>query len=172
LKPIASRQLKRDRPSNEAGFTLTELVAGLLVASALVIGLAEITRRYVSTTVRVKDIAADIRAIRLLDSLMAELERVDPGTLELTADRVSARVGSKEITATLGLPQNGARALQWSSPSTTRTLSLPAAARFQRTPDGAIALLGLPEEPPLAVSYPMRTTPFDCQFDTVIRDCR
>jgi hypothetical protein len=172
LKPIASRKPKRHRSADEAGFTLTELVAGLLVASALVMGLAEITRRYVSTTVRVKDIAADMRTVRLLDGLMAELERVDPDTLELTSDRVTARLGSEEITATLTLAQNGARALQWSSPSITRTLPLPATARFQQTPDGAIVLFGLPEEPPLAVSYPMRTTPFDCQFDTVIRDCR
>jgi hypothetical protein len=172
LKRIASRRHNNAKAESEAGFTLTELVAGLLVASMLIVGLADITRRYALTTVRVKDATADIRTARAVKGLMNELERIDPDSLTLSADRLTARAGSAEITVRLTPGQNGARRLEWSSPLISRTILLPAAARFALTPSGTITLLSAPGEPPLAIVTPVRTISFNCRFDTATRECR
>ena len=172
MKRIASLRRKARKTDNEAGFTLTELVAGLLVASMLIVGLADITRRYALTTLRAKDTMSEIRTARVVNGLMSELDRIDPSSLDLTPDGLTARVGSAEITARLSSKPDGSRELQWSSPGATRVLRLPREARFELTGFGAIVLVATPGEPPLGIAMPYRTVPFDCQFDTVSRTCR
>ncbi len=171
MKPTASHR-SNAKAGSEAGFTLTELVAGLLVASMLIVGLAEITRRYALTTVRAKEIASDIRTTRALKTFMLEFERIDPGSLELAPDRITASIGSDQVTATLALPQGKVRTLNLSGRQVIRDFTLPASSRFELTASGAISLLGDAGEPPLAIIAPARTAPSDCQFDAVIRDCR
>ena len=62
----------------DAGFTLVELIAGLLVASLLIAGIVDIVRQYATTTHRVRTIALDLRSRALADGLMAQLVRADP----------------------------------------------------------------------------------------------
>lgn len=174
MKPIASqpKTARSPRLDGEAGFTLTEMVAGLLVASMLIVGLADITRRYALTTMRVRDAGSEVRTAQIVGGLFSELKRIDPDSLELSSNRIEATLGSRPITARLEPPSNGARLLQWSSPAINRTVRLPQTARFELTPLGAILLVADPAEPPLAIVTPVRTAPFDCQFDTVTRACR
>jgi prepilin-type N-terminal cleavage/methylation domain-containing protein len=158
-------------PPNDAGFTLTELIAGLLVASLLLAGIVDIVRRYARTTEDVREAAYDIRAARLLDAMMDELARLDPGSLRLSPQAISGTVGGTSVTGKL-IREADATRLEWSSPAIERTLSLPAGTTYVQHPSGAI-LVTAPREPvPLAIALPRRTLPFDCQFDTVSRECR
>ncbi|MEY2758107.1 MAG: hypothetical protein RIR33_1885 [Pseudomonadota bacterium] len=158
-------------PSKDAGFTLTELIAGLLVASLLLAGIVDIIRRYASTTVEVKAAATDIRDQRLLDAMMDELVRLDPGSLRLTPLQIDGAIGGAPVSARLTREPDAMR-LQWSSPNLQRSLVLPRGATFSQLPSGAIAVIA-PETPtPLGLARPRRTLPFDCQFDTVSRTCR
>jgi hypothetical protein len=138
----------------------------------LIVGLAEITRRYTQTTVRLKEAAAEMRTERLLAGLMREFERADPGTLQVSPHRIAAEIGSREIHAELTPVPGGTLQLEWSSPAISRTLPMPRGAHFELTASGAIALEAAPDEPPLATATPLRTIPFDCEFDTVTRACR
>ena len=88
-------------PIGEAGFTLTELVAGLLVASMLLTGIVELTRRYATTSVRMQTTAENIANSRVLDAMMRSVERIDPGTLDVVPGRLSAEIGGDALTIDL-----------------------------------------------------------------------
>jgi len=163
--------MHKPAPRKDAGFTLTELIAGLLVASLLLAGIVDIIRRYASTTVEVKTAASDIRDQRLLDAMMDELVRLDPGSLRLTPLEIEGAIGGTPVSARLTRDPDAMR-LQWSSPNLQRSLVLPTGATFSQLASGAIAVIA-PETPtPLGLARPRRTLPFDCQFDTVSRTCR
>lgn len=155
----------------DAGFTLTELIAGLLVASLLIAGIVDIVRRYARTTSEVREAAADIRSARLLDAMMDELVRLDPGSLRVSPQDISGAIGGAPVTARLVREAKATR-LDWSSPATTRSISLAEGARFSQDVSGAIMLTAGNDPIPLALVIPRRTLPFDCQFDTVSRVCR
>lgn len=172
MKRIASPRPKRTMSPNDAGFTLTELVAGLLVASMLVAGLVDLTRRYALTSVRVKDAILDTRTSRLAQALMNQVERADPQTLVVTQAHLSAEIGEAHIEATLSDETRDHDLLTWTSPAINRTLRVPEGARFARTPAGAVVLQGAAGQPPLATITLDRQLPIDCQFDTITRECR
>jgi hypothetical protein len=172
LKPTAPHRARGARPTSQAGFTLTELVAGLFVASMLIVGLADITRRYAVTTVRMKEAAGDVRSTILLQAMMTDLERADAESLQLTVDTVSARIGASEVFGALKSGKGGGATLEWSGPSGDRSIALKHPVRFEQTPYGAVLLIRKTDQTVMAFAKPTRTAPFDCQFDTVTRDCR
>jgi len=163
--------MRKPAPRKDAGFTLTELIAGLLVASLLLAGIVDIIRRYASTTVEVKQAATDIRDQRLLDAMMDELVRLDPGSLRLTPQEIEGAIGGAPLRARLTREPDAMR-LEWSSPALQRSLVLPKGATFSQLPSGAIAIMAPQTSTPLGLAQPRRTLPFDCQFDTVSRTCR
>lgn len=169
MKLTASSRPPRSRAQGEAGFTLTEMVAALLVASMLVAGLAELTRRYATTMTRVRTMEAEARTVAGVRSLMGDLERIDPGSLALSSDRLEARIGDQAITGRI-LRSPDRTALSWTSPRQQREIDLPVGARFIEA--GPRIALGVSGELPLASVEPARDTPFDCQFDTISRTCR
>ncbi|MCF8508644.1 MAG: prepilin-type N-terminal cleavage/methylation domain-containing protein, partial [Hyphomonadaceae bacterium] len=65
--------MRKPRPKHDAGFTMVELIAGLMVATLLIAGIVDIVRRYARTTGEVREAASDIRSARLLDAMMTEL---------------------------------------------------------------------------------------------------
>jgi prepilin-type N-terminal cleavage/methylation domain-containing protein len=171
LKRIASRRRRKPEVDPEAGFTLTELIVGLLIASMLIVGLVELTRRFAQTSGDVRETVADTRANRSIDGLFALLARADPGELVVGPDRVEARLGSLEINVRLQASSNGV-VLDWQSPDLQRSIALPAGARFEQLPSGLI-LLRAPSSPaPIGMIRPERELPFDCQFGTVTLECR
>lgn len=171
MKRIASRRRHRPKVDPEAGFTLTELIVGLLVASMLIVGLVELTRRFAQTSGDVRETVADTRTNRSIDGLFAMLARVDPENLVVGADRVDARIGSLEVTIRLQTHPEGVT-LDWQSPDLQRSIALPAGARFEQQPSGLILLRTPASSAPIAMATPRRELPFDCQFDTVTLECR
>jgi hypothetical protein len=155
----------------EAGSTLTEVLVALIVAASLIAGLVEVSSRFASTSAHVRAGMANARAVRTAELLMQMVERSDPGSLEVRANRLTAHVGDAPITATLHQNSNETD-LEWSSASTARSARLGTHAHFERTPTGSVRLLNGPNEPPLAMATPMRDTPYDCRFDTISRVCR
>jgi hypothetical protein len=172
LKRTVSRPASSGKADADAGFTLTELVAGLLVASMLIVGIADITRRYALTTARVKEAAAEVRTALLVQSLLADLERADPDSIEISADHLSAAVGQEKIEAKLVRTGKATEHLEWTSPRISRSIRLPAGARLETNDTGAIILRAGPDAPPLAMVLPRRSIPFNCKFDTLVRKCR
>ena len=171
MKRIASPRRKKPTAHPEAGFTLTELIVGLLVASMLIVGLVELTRRYADTSGDIRSTVADARASRVLSGLFAMLERADPGTLVVTPDRVEARVGGKDVRIQLEASSRGA-SLSWRSPDFQRSIDLPSGARFERRSDALVVLRIPGAEIPIAMATPRRNLPYDCLFDTVTLECR
>jgi hypothetical protein len=53
-----------------------------------------------------------------------------------------------------------------------RTIKLPSPAQFESSTDGGVILRAGPDALPLAIVRPQRSVPFDCKFDTVVRECR
>jgi hypothetical protein len=137
----------------------------------LIVGIADVTRRYAATTARVKEAAAEIRAGTLVQNLLADLERADPTSIRLSADSLSATVGMETIDARL-VSKGTSKVVEWSSPRVSRSVRLPMNARFERTASGAIVVRTQPGAPPLAIVLPRRSVPFDCKFDTVARACQ
>ena len=163
--------MRKLRPNNDAGFTMVELIAGLMVANLLIAGIVDIVRRYARTTGEVREAASDIRSARLLDAMMTELARIDPGSLRLTAQSIDASIGGVAVTARL-VGEASATRFNWTSAATQRSISLAPGAKFEQLASGAIALTASGAPVPLAIAIPRRTLPFDCQFDTVSRVCR
>ncbi len=157
---------------DEAGFTLTELVAGLLVASMLLTGIVELTRRYATTSVRMQTTAEDTANARVLDAMMRSIERIDPGTLDVGPGRVSGEIGGDALTIDLQRPAVGDTQIDWKGPGVNRTLSIGGQLRFALHPSGLILLESDDGEQTLASVRPMRDAPIDCRFDTVSRTCR
>jgi hypothetical protein len=54
----------------------------------------------------------------------------------------------------------------------SRSIALPLGAHFVSLSSGAVAIVEKEDKPPIAIAIPRRTLPFDCQFDTVSRECR
>lgn len=171
MKRIVSPCHKRRTAHPEAGFTLTELIVGLLVASILVIGLVELTRRYADTSGDIRSTVADARASRIVGGLFEALERADPGTLVVTPDRVEARIGGKDVRMQLEASSHGA-SLSWHSPDIQRSIDIPSGARFERRSDALVVLRVPGAEIPIAMATLRRDLPYDCQFDTVTLECR
>lgn len=167
----ASLHSKRTQPTRDAGFSLTELIAGLLVASLLMAGLVEIIRRYARTTDTVRTTAAELRSTQVASGLLEDIERLDPGSLSVSRDRIEGMIGNNPLNAEI-VASATQTLLQWSSPRGERSVALPSGAHFQRLPSGAVALVTNDSSPPIALAYPRRTIPYDCQFDTVARECR
>lgn len=168
---IVSPLPERSQISRDAGFTLTELIAGLLVASLLMAGMVDIIRRYARTTEHVRSTTNELRAAILADAFFSEIERVDPGTLSVAPLEIRAKLGGEPLNGQI-VPSGTTAALRWSSPVASRSISLPRGAHFVRLPSGAVAVVGEKDAPPIAIAIPRRTLPFDCQFDTVSRECR
>lgn len=168
---IASPLPESATPSGDAGFTLTELIAGLLVASLLMAGMIDIIRRYARTTDDVRDASQELRVANLADAFLADIERVDPGTLSVRPQELEGKLGGAPIRGQI-VSSNGSALLQWMSPVASRVVPLPQDARFALLSSGDVAIVQGDGGPPLAIARPRRTLPFDCQFDTVSRECR
>lgn len=171
MKHIASPQRRKATTDKEAGFTLTELVVGLLVGSLLIVGLVELTRRYGQTTSDVRETVADARASRSIESVLTLLERADPGSLVVTSDRIEAKIGADQVSVGLQASPTSLT-LEWRSPDLNRSIDVPPGARFEQRPGGLILLLAPSSQTPIAMTMPRRELPFDCQFDTVTLECR
>lgn len=156
----------------QAGFTITEMIAGLLLAAVLLTGLIDITRRYAHSTGRVKEVAAKLRSDRLLHAALREAERADTGTLVATASSLSAKVGSNDFEAVLRRGGDGSHVLAIVSGASKQTFPVPRSTRFEKTPSGLVVLRSGENGAVLAVIDQKRTAPYDCQFDTVIGECR
>ena len=75
-RPIGLRPTRKPRPKHDAGFTMVEPIAGLLVATLLIAGVVDIVSRYALTTGEVREAASDIRSARLLDVMMTDTSRL------------------------------------------------------------------------------------------------
>ena len=168
---IVTPQPEPSRVARDAGFTLTELIAGLLVASLLMAGMVDIIRRYARTTDHVRSTTNELRATILADAFFSEIERIDPGTLSVEALDLRAKLGGEPVSGQI-VSSGTTTALRWSSPIASRSITLPRGAHFVRLPSGAVAIVSEEDAPPIAIAIPRRTLPFDCQFDTVSRECR
>lgn len=171
MKRIASRRRRKPEVDPEAGFTLTEMIVGLLVASMLIVGLVELTRRFAQTSGDVRETVANTRTNRSIDGLFALLARADPEDLVVGPDRIEARIGSQEVKVRLQAHSEG-MTLDWQSPDLRRSLALPPGASFEQRPGGLILLRTPASSTPIAMARPRRELPFDCQFDTVTLECR
>lgn len=171
MKRIASPRRRKAATKSEAGFTLIELIVGLLVGSLLIVGLVELTHRYGQTTSDVRETVADVRAGRSIESVLTLLERADPGSLVVTSDRIEAKIGSDQVSVGLQTSSSGLT-LEWRSPGLNRSIDVPSASKFEQRPDGLILLLAPSSQTPIAMTMPRRELPFDCQFDTVTLECR
>jgi prepilin-type N-terminal cleavage/methylation domain-containing protein len=159
-------------PGDDAGFTLTELVAALFVAALLIAGLAEITHRYAQGAVRAKAAISEAQTSRTAQALMSRFERIDAGSLEMSSSRLRARRGDAVVEARIYQGPDGRQRLDFSFPEVRRQIAVGPRAHFEQTASGAILLLTAPDAPPLAVVVPMRDTPFNCAFDPISRECR
>lgn len=165
--PLRSQQ----RAPKDAGFTLTELIAGLLVASLLMAGLVDVIRRYARTTDHVRTTTSELRAAVLVDALFEDIERIDPGTLSIQPLAIHATQGGEPVGGQI-VVSGSTSELRWSAPRGSRVVRLPRGAHFLLLPWGAVAIFGEGGHPPIAIATPHRELPSDCQFDTVSRECR
>jgi len=133
--------------------------------------MVDIIRRYARTTEHVLTTTNELRATILADAFFSEIERIDPGTLSVEPVDLRAKLGGEPVSGQI-VPSGTTTALRWSSPVASRSINLPRGAHFVSFPSGAVAIVGEDGESPIAIAIPRRTLPFDCQFDTVSRECR
>lgn len=154
----------------EAGFTLTELAAGLLIASLVIAGIAGLTRRYADTMVDVRTAGLSLRSDRMVNGLLHQFERVDAGSIRVRSDAAEGRRGATLVSATLDMDGEGAR-LVWKSGAYVRHVDLGEPARFRLIGDRLLALETTSGEP-LATVLLALTLPADCSYDTLTGACR
>lgn len=155
---------------SEAGFGLTELIAGLLVASLLIVGLIDVTRRVARVTHDMKTSADRTSDERILSMIFRAIERADPDSIKVEQQRIVATVGNDEIVGNLIVTREGVF-LDWKSPQLSRRFSLSGDSRFQGPVSGMVMLTVQGSSVPIAFATLRRTVPFDCMFDTIARDC-
>jgi len=164
---------------NDAGFTLTEMAASLLVTAMLVSGLGEITRQFARTIVRINTDLQMTRVSRIAGASFLALERAEPGGISTTDTEVEmVSTAGVDAAFQLTVGGDGVRTLTWGGARSAdagqrgRTLTLPATAHFEENADGVIRLWLSPGTPPLLVVDPRRQAAFDCRYDVVARRCR
>ena len=171
MRKLAIAPLRKEHDMCSKGKWFRLLAALRLLRNVLLAGLIEMTRRYAQSAERVKSVATEMRSARLLDAAFGELARADPGSLRVTASSLDASIGSEPISAMIQRASDGDVSLNWVSPSLKRSFVLPTSARFEML-QGLVVLKDSVRGSVLAIGGLRRTLPFDCQFDTVVRECR
>lgn len=158
--------------NDEAGFTLTECLAGLLVASLLLAGIAEMTRRYATTSTRIRIAAGDISDDRTMTAIVSRLDRAEPGSISVRPDRIEARIGDKKLALTSIPTRTGNSTIRFQLPDLNQSMEVSGQISFEHRDGGPIEILKDGEDAPLILIWPLRDAPYNCQFDAVTRSCR
>lgn len=160
------------RIPSESGFTLTEMVAGLLVASLVVTGIVELTGRYATTSVRIREATKAIAGDRALAAIAPMLERADPRSVQLSSDRIEARIGARTVTLELAQSTVTGSTIRIGLAGQERMVELASSVWFQLSPGGEIQIMRDDQSAPIVALRPKRDVPYDCQYDVVSRSCR
>jgi hypothetical protein len=171
MRPVRS-DLKSDR-----AFTLTEALAGLVLACMLMAGLFELTGIGARAAMRAAENLEHARAHRLLGEGFDRLQRCRREDVAVSDRRIDAEIGAS-IRLVLGIaPQPGRSNVQFQleSPGGTmtasRTLKLEGTLGFRHGPAG-MELWAFDTGEVIARTTCLREAAHDCRFDNVSRSCR
>jgi prepilin-type N-terminal cleavage/methylation domain-containing protein len=168
---VEGLMMKKTDPQ-EAGFTLTEMLVALAVASTLIVSVGQLLSVTARAYHRVTQSVETLREYRSLDRFVSLLEAADfervehaPSQLDLSrgAQSTLTVTVSPDATTNLSLTHNGV-ALE------RRYDSFPA--NEWAGSSHALTLTPLGGGRPLVTLPLLREAPFDCRYDSVAKRCR
>ena len=163
--------MKKTDPQ-EAGFTLTEMLVALAVASTLIVSVGQLLSVTARAYHRVTQSVELLRDYRSLDRFMSLLEAADSDRVELEPSQIGLSRGAQSMLTITVVPDAGADlslthngvvlerrygsfpANEWAGSSHAMTLI---------SVGGGGGLVTLPL---------LREVPFDCRYDSVAKRCR
>lgn len=170
MPAIASHPTEPSQRPKDAGFSLVELIAGLLVAALLVVGLGDIIRRYARTTETVRSSVAELRSEGLIGAVFQELERADPGSLSVSPVRLAAQIGNTSFSIVVSSQADRSK-VDLNTPRQNRQILLSEQVHFEKRSSGLVLLLA-EDNSVIATARLRRDLPFDCRFELALGTCR
>jgi prepilin-type N-terminal cleavage/methylation domain-containing protein len=156
----------------EAGFTLTEMLVALAVASTLIVSVGQLLSVTARAYHRVTQSVETLREYRSLDRFVSLLEAADFDRVEYAPSQLDLSRGAQSMLTIAVLPETGASlelthngvALERHYAGTTASEWAGSSQALTLTPvGGGDALVTLPL---------LREVPFDCRYDSVAKRCR
>ena len=165
-----SKMKKTDQ--NQEGFTLTEMLVALAVASTLIVSVGQLLSLTARAYHRVTGSVETLREYRSLDRFLSLLEAADSDAGSLAPDALELRRGDYSVlqvalqpegAATLSLTHNGV--------SLERDLVQIVAADWSF--NDHVMTLASAQNNQLLIAFPRtREIPFNCRYDSVAKRCR
>lgn len=164
-----------DSQADEA-FTLTEVLASLVLAGLLMVGLMELGGQCVRSGSRIASDLNEARSLRLLAAGMERAARALPEDIEVFDGGFDARVGAMRVRAQSRLPDDVGTlqvSIDHSGVQTGAWLvgRQAGALTFQLT-DGLLEARALPAGDLVIRVELIRAAPHDCIYDPVVRQCQ
>ncbi len=156
----------------EAGFTLTEMLVALAVASTLIVSVGQLLSVTARAYHRVTQSVETLRDYRSLDRFVSLLEAADSDRVEYAPSQLDLSRGAQSMLTITVLPDSEARL------SLTHN-GIVLERRYEGFPasEWAVSSQALTLSPlgggrPLVTFPLLREAPFDCRYDSVAKRCR
>lgn len=151
-------------PNRQSGSTVVEVVAALIVASAILVGFLQISTRFAEVTEKSRSVGQISLVDRMSQRCLAPFERSDPGTLLVRGERIEARLGRQILWAQLDKDEGAAYLTCSSSGDAVTILGV---ARFRLAGERLLLLEGA-QSPPFAAARILRS-PLPARDSSLVR---
>ena len=161
---------KTDR--NQAGFTLTEMLVALAVASTLIVSVGQLLSLTARAYHRVTGSVEALREYRSLDRFLSLLEAADSDAGSLAPDELELRRGAGSVLRVTLQPEGAAAlSLTHNGVSLERDLAQTEAAEWSL--GDHVTTLASTQDHQVLIAFPRtREIPFNCRYDSVAKRCR
>jgi prepilin-type N-terminal cleavage/methylation domain-containing protein len=163
--------MKKTDPQ-EAGFTLTEMLVALAVASSLIVSVGQLLSVTARAYHRVTQSVETLRAYRSLDRFASLLEAADFDRVEHTPSQLVLNRGAQSTLTVTVLPDaEVALALTHNGVALERRYAGILTSEWAGSSQ-ALTLTPLGGGRPFVTLPLLREAPFDCRYDSVAKRCR
>ena len=157
---------------SQAGFTLTEMLVALAVASTLIVSVGQLLSLTARAYHRVTGSVENLREYRSLDRFLSLLEAADRETGNHAPDGLELRRGDRSVLRVI-LQSEGVAALKLrhNGVDLERNLALAEAAEWGQ--GDHVMTLASAEGDQVLIAFPrIREIAFNCRYDSVAKRCR
>lgn len=163
--------MKKTDP-RQAGFTLTEMLVALAVASTLIVSVGQLLSVTARAYHRVTQSVETLREYRSLDRFVSLLEAADFDRVEHAPNQLDLSRGAQSMLTITALPETGTSlALTHNGVALERRYAGTTVSEWARSSQ-ALTLTSLGGGRTLVTVPLLREVPFDCRYDSVAKRCR
>lgn len=157
---------------SQAGFTLTEMLVSLAVASLLIVSVGQMFALSMRAYGRVSDTVERVRDYRALDRWLSVLEAADPERIEAVDGETLRLVRGVQSDLTMWFEEPGAVTVWLEHNGVTVRRDYPLSEAALMRIESGVLRLSEGDERMIASAPMVREAPFNCRYDTVAKRCR